>query len=110
MKDYTRKSIGKEYKSLHDFINKWTIVERKLAIIEELQNEGILFDALKAEVPNGNEYDPFDLILHVAYGQKPLTRKQRASKVEKDSYFNKYGEKARRIISDLLDKYADEGI
>jgi type I restriction enzyme R subunit len=108
LKDFTKKNMEKEYKSLNDFINKWTTGERKQAIIGELENHGILFEALQAEI--GEDYDPFDLILHVAYGQKPLTRKQRASKVQKDSYFNKYGDKARKVISALLDKYADEGI
>ncbi|MFH1210274.1 MAG: DEAD/DEAH box helicase family protein [archaeon] len=108
LRDYTKNNLEKEFRSLSDFINKWTIVEKKQIIIEELENEGILFDALRAEV--GDDYDPFDLILHVAYGQKPLTRKERAKKVQKDSYFNKYGEKARRIIDALLEKYADEGI
>lgn len=108
LKDYTKKNIQKEYRSLNDFINKWTTIERKQAIIEELENEGILFEALRDEV--GDEYDPFDLILHIAYGQKPLTRRERARKVQQDSYFNKYGEKAREIIGALLEKYTDEGI
>lgn len=108
LNDYTKKALGKEFRSLNDFINKWTTMERKQAIIEELEDEGVLFEALSAEV--GEDYDPFDLILHVGYGQKPLTRRERAMKVQKDSYFNKYEEKARKVISALLDKYADEGI
>ena len=110
LKDYTKKNVQKEFRSLKDFIQKWNIVEQKQALIEELENEGLILEALREEIPNGKEYDPFDLILHVAYGQKPLTRQERAAKVQKDAYFNKYGEKARRVISALLDKYADEGI
>jgi type I restriction enzyme R subunit len=30
--------------------------------------------------------------------------------VKKRNYFAKYGEKARRVLEALLDKYADEGI
>ena len=108
LNDYTKRGVSKEFTSLNDFIHKWSIIEKKQAIIEELENEGVIFDALRAEV--GDDYDPFDLILHVAYGQKPLTRKERASKVVKDSYFNKYGEKARKVITALLEKYSDEGI
>lgn len=108
LKDYTKKNIEKEFRSLKDFINKWNIIEKKQVIVEELEEEGILFDALQEEV--GDLYDPFDLVLHVAYGQKPLTRKERAKKVQQDSYFNKYGEKARKVINSLLDKYADEGV
>lgn len=110
LKDYTKKNVQKEFRSLNEFVQRWNIIEQKKAIIEELENEGILFDALQEGIPNGNEYDPFDLVLHVAYGQKPLTRAERARKVQKDAYFNKYGEKARRVIEALLQKYADEGI
>ena len=108
--DYTKKNVQKEFRSLNDFIQKWNIVDQKGAIIEELEDQGLLLDALREEIPNGKEYDPFDLIIHIAYGQKPLTRKQRSAKVQKDSYFSKYGEKARRVIEVLLEKYEDEGI
>jgi type I restriction enzyme R subunit len=40
----------------------------------------------------------------------PLTRKERANNVKKRNYFTKYGEQARAILNDLLDKYADKGI
>jgi len=108
--DYTKKNVQKEFRSLNEFIQKWNIVDQKRVIIEELEDQGLLLDALREEIPNGKEYDPFDLIIHIAYGQKPLTRKQRASKVQKDAYFNKYGEKARKVIGVLLEKYGEEGI
>jgi len=110
LKDYTKKNVTQEYKSLKDFIQKWNIVDQKEVLIKELENQGLLFDSLREEIPKGKEYDPFDLILHIAYGQKPLTRKERAAKVAKDAYFKKYGEKARRVIDALLNKYTDEGI
>ena len=110
LKDYTKKTIGKEYRSLKDFISKWNIVDQKGALIEELENQGLILEALREEIPNGRNYDPFDLILHVAYGKKPLTRSERAKKVKKDSYFDKYEETARKIINSLLDKYSDEDI
>jgi len=110
LQDYTKKGISNEFRSLNDFIQKWNILDQKLALIKELEQKGLLLDALREQIPNGKNMDPFDLILHVAYGQKPLTRKERATKVNKDSYFNKYGEKARKVIEVLLEKYADEGL
>ncbi len=110
IKNYTKKGVEKEYRTLNDFIQNWNIADQKRAIIDELEKEGLIFDALREQIPKGKEYDPFDLVLHVAYGQKPLTRKERAMKVQKDAYFNKYGEKARKVIGALLDKYSDEGI
>ena len=96
------------YASLHDFLSRWTSADRKQAIVEELENEGILLDALAEEV--GRDYDPFDLVAHVAFGQKPLTRRERAENVKKRNYFAKYQDKARAVLEALLDKYADEGL
>lgn len=108
LKDYTKKTIKKEYRSLDHFIQKWNEAEKKQIIIQELLEQGVHLDALQEEV--GKEYDVFDLICHVAFDQKPLTRSERARKARQDSYFDKYGEKARRVIDALLDRYAEGGI
>jgi type I restriction enzyme, R subunit len=108
LKDYTRKNIKQKFHSLDDFLTRWNNADRKEIIIDELEEQGIFFDALKEEV--GKDFDPFDLICHVAYEAKPLTRKERADNVKKRDYFSRYGEKAQAVINSLLDKYADDGI
>ena len=108
LKDYTRKTLSKEFASLEDFLNRWNSAEKKQVIIEELAKEGVFFDALAEEI--NRDYDPFDLICHVAWDKPPLTRRERAEQVKKRNAFTKYGEQARRVLDALLDKYADEGI
>jgi type I restriction enzyme R subunit len=108
LKDYNRNNILKEYRSLDDFLRSWSKAEKKSVIIDELVNQGVLLNELKEEV--GKDFGEFDLICHVAFDQKPLTRKERANKVKKRNYFGKYEEKARKVIEALLDKYAFEGI
>jgi type I restriction enzyme, R subunit len=108
LKDYTRTNVCKEFSSLDSFLIRWTQAEKKQAIIEEFEEQGILLTALAEEV--GREFDPFDLVAHVAFGQPPLTRRERAENVRKRNYFANYGDNARNVISRLLDKYADEGI
>ncbi|MDT8389022.1 MAG: DEAD/DEAH box helicase family protein [Lentisphaeria bacterium] len=108
LKDYTRGQILGEYTSLDDFLNHWCKADRKAAIVEELENEGILVEELRNAV--NRELDLFDIICHVAYDQPPLTRRERAEKVKKRDCFAKYGETARAVLGKLLDKYADEGI
>jgi type I restriction enzyme R subunit len=108
LRDYTKKSVLQEFASLDNFLARWKEAEKKQVIIDELQEKGIFFEALAEEV--GKELDPFDLICHVAFGQKPLTRKERANNVRKQNYFTEYGKTARTVIDALLDKYADEGI
>jgi type I restriction enzyme R subunit len=108
LKDYTRKAVRKSYKSLDQFLTKWNEAERKQAIIEELADQGIFFEELAEEV--GRDYDAFDMILHVAFDQPPLTRRERAEKVRKRDIFTKYGEKCRGVLDALLQKYAETGI
>jgi type I restriction enzyme R subunit len=108
LKDYTRKTLAREFASLDDFLRRWTAAEKKQAIIDELAEEGIFFEALADEI--GRDCDPFDLVCHVAWGMPPLTRKERAEQVKKRNYFTHYGEQARRVLEALLDKYADEGV
>jgi type I restriction enzyme R subunit len=108
LRDYTRKSIRTTYASLDSFLTSWKQADKKRAIVDELERHGVLFAALNEEI--GSAYDPFDLICHVAYEQKPLTRKERAEQVKKRDYFTRYGDLARKVISALLDKYADEGM
>lgn len=108
LKDHTKEIIKGKYASLDDFLNKWNNTDRKEAIISELQEQGVLVEALMEAVEKN--LDLFDLICHVAYDQPPLTRKERAEKVKKRNYFTKYGEQSRKVLEALLDKYADEGI
>ncbi|HBN6684730.1 TPA: DEAD/DEAH box helicase family protein [Escherichia coli] len=107
-KDYTRKTLLKEYASLDDFTRKWQDADRKEAIIHELEQQGIIWELLAEEV--GKDLDPFDMLCHVVYGQPPLTRKERAENVRKRNYFTKYSEAAQAVLDNLLDKYADAGV
>jgi type I restriction enzyme R subunit len=88
--DYTKNNITKQYVSLESFLNSWNKAETKKAIIDELEEQGVFFEALKEA--------------------KPLTRKERANNVKKRNYFTKYGEKAQLVLNSLLDKYADDGL
>jgi type I restriction enzyme R subunit len=108
LKDYTRKTLLKDFESLDSFLKYWNKAEKKQEIISELEERGVLFEALAEEV--GKDLDPFDLICHVAFGRPPLSRKERAERVKKSDYFSKYGENAQEVLDALLDKYADEGI
>jgi type I restriction enzyme R subunit len=108
LKDYTRNTVRKDYASLDAFLKRWSKAERKAAILEELQQHGVLLEPLADEV--GKDFDVFDLICHVAFDQPPLTRRERAEQVKKRNYFARYGEQARKVLEALLEKYADTGV
>ena len=108
LRDFTRKALKKRFASLDEFLKRWKAAERKQAIIEELEAEGLDLIAITEEL--GKDLDPFDLICHVAFDAKPLTRRERAEKVKKQDVFTKYGDQARAVLNALLTKYADEGV
>ena len=108
LRDFTRKALKKRFASLDDFLRRWKATERKQAILEELEAEGLALDAIVEEL--GKDLDPFDLICHVAFDAKPLTRRERAENVKKRDVFAKYGDQARVVLDALLAKYADEGV
>ncbi len=108
LRDFTKKALQKRFASLDDFLRRWKATERKQAILEKLAAEGLALDTIAQEL--GKDLDPFDLICHVAFDAKPLTRRERAENVKKRDVFAKYGDQARAVLDALLAKYADEGV
>lgn len=112
LKDFTRKKVKEQYATLTDFLKGWNEAERKQAIIEELAEQGVMWDDLIKDVSKklGAEPDPFDVICHIVYDQPPLSRKERAEQVRKQNYFSKYEGASKEVLDALLDKYTDDGI
>ena len=107
--DYTRRNIRGNYADLGTFVRKWSQTEKKEAIRQELKSHGIDLDKIKKD-QHMEDVDDFDFITHVAYDQKPLTRRERAENVKKRDFLHKYSGVARQVIEALLEKYANDGI
>jgi type I restriction enzyme R subunit len=110
LKDDIRKSLQATFGTLTDFLRRWNSTERKQAVLDELAEQGVPLEILQQTVANGSELDAFDLVAHVAFDQKPLTRRERANQVKKRDVFSKYGEQARAVMEALLEKFADHGV
>jgi len=110
LKDDIKKALQAEFGTMTDFLRRWNSAERKRAVLEELAEHGVPLEILQQAVANGSELDVFDLVAHVAFDQKPLTRHERANNVKKRDVFGKYGEQARAVLEALLDKFADHGV
>ncbi len=110
LKDDIKKALQAEFGSLTEFLRRWNSAERKQAVLEELAEHGVPLEILQQAVPNGTDLDVFDLVAHVAFDQKPLTRRERANNVKKRDVFGQYGEQARAVLEALLDKFADHGV
>ena len=85
LRDFTKKALRKRFASLDDFLKRWNAAERKQAILDELDAEGLPLELVAAEL--NRDLDPFDLICHVAFDAKPLTRRERADNVRKRNAF-----------------------
>lgn len=107
LRDYSKKALRQHYATLSEFLQQWNNAQRKQAVVEELEKEGVLLEPLAEEV--GKNLDPFDLICHVAFDQPPLTRRDRVENVRKRDIFTKYGPQARAVLDALLQKYQDQG-
>ena len=112
LKDFTRKQVKARYASLDDFLIRWKEADRKQVIIDELTEQGVIWDDLIKEVSQklSDEPDPFDVICHIVYDQPPLSRKERADQVRKNNYFTKYEGASREVLDALLEKYTDSGV
>jgi type I restriction enzyme R subunit len=110
LKDEIKKTIQGRFGSLEEFLRRWKEAERKQAVIEEIEDQGITLEMLEQAIPNSGELDVFDLVAHIAFDQKPLTRRERANNVKKRDVFAKYGNQARAILEALLEKFANHGV
>lgn len=109
IEDYTKESILGTYQTLENFIQTWNGEQKKEIIRNMLKEKGIDLELIKKD-QNMTDVDDFDFICHIAFNQKPLTRRERAENVKKRDIFGKYGEAAKEVINALLDKYAELGI
>lgn len=106
---YSKKNILGEYATLDSFLRAWNSEQRKQAIIDELQERGVLLEAIR-EASGNKDIDDFDLICHIAYDKAPLTKAERVNNVKKRGYLYKYSGLAQEVLSALLDKYMNDGI
>lgn len=108
--DYTGEKVRNMYPSAADLRSKWSSAEERSSIIEALENRGIALEEL-IEASKLPDADPFDLLCNVAYSAPVRTRRERADRLRKEqkAFFERYGQNARSILDDILDKYVEYG-
>lgn len=103
---YSKENLTKHY-TREEFIKAWQNATRKSDFIDEFEKRGIFINSLKQKEEFKNK-DEFDILLHIAYGESMLTRKERAKKANKELF--KYSKEVREILEILLEKYEENGI
>ena len=109
LKDYTRKAVRKELRLARRFPQAWNEADRKQAIVDELEEQGVFFDELAERGRQGlrrlRPRLPRRLRPAAAHAQG-ARRATSASATTSPSTASK----ARAVLDALLDKYADEGV
>ena len=108
--DYSKRNILHEYATLDVFLQAWNAADKKQAVLNALEEQGLPLEVLQEAYGEAAGIDPFDLILHLAYNRPPMTREERARRLEKDGFLQAYSTECREVLSALLDKYMNEGI
>ncbi len=109
--DYTAEQVRTLYPDAASLRKGWTEPESRTAVLAALAGRGITVEAL-AEATKQPEADPLDLLLHVVWRGPLRTRRDRADRVRKEGkpFFDQFTEKARLVLNDLLEKYAQHGV
>jgi type I restriction enzyme, R subunit len=108
--EYTGEKVRSMCPSAVELRSKWSDADQRAEIIQALEERGVTLEEL-IEASNQPEADPFDLLCQVAYSAPVRTRRERAERLRKEqkAFFEKYSEKARQVLHDILDKYVDYG-
>jgi len=104
--DYTRDALEALCATAAELRARWLQPAQREEIKERLTQEGVDLGQL-AERLRLADADPFDLLLHVAFGERPLTRRERADRLKREhaAFFGRYGPAAREILETILEKY-----
>ncbi len=108
--DYAAEKVRTLCPTARDLREKWADPVKRAEIINRLGERGISFTEL-AEAAKQPDADPFDLLCHLAFNAPLRTRRERAQQLrsERKDFFERYSPEARRILDELLEKYADYG-
>ena len=96
--DYTKAEILKSYGSREDFIEVWNEALDKDKIIRTLEKDYKITVAQLEEAVGAQDIDIFDMICHIAYGERMVSRHKRAESVRKSGFISGIQDIAKEIL------------
>lgn len=108
--DYAAESVRLLVPSAPELRRRWAQPAQRTEIIDALQQRGIDFTEL-ADSTGQPEADPFDLLCHLAFNAPLRTRRERAQALQRErpDFWQRFSPEARRLLEELLEKYAEHG-
>lgn len=106
-RDFTKEALDGFCPTAADLRARWLREEQRGEIRGRLQDAGVDLRELAAAL-GLPELDPLDLLLHIAFGQRVLTRRERAEQARRAGagFFGRYHPAAREVLEVVLEKYA----
>ena len=107
---YAGEKVRTLYPNASELRAGWLDSERRIEIIERLEERGLDPGTL-AEAVGQPEADEFDLLCHLAYNAPLRTRRERAERLlrEQEAFFAKFAPDARQVLDAVIEKYAEHG-
>ena len=108
--DYAAERVRVLCPNARELRERWADPKQRSEIIQSLEERGVSFDGL-ADAAQQPDADPFDLLCHLAFNAPLRTRRERARRLrdERKDFFDRFGDEARQILEQLLEKYALHG-
>ena len=110
--DYAAETVRTLCPSAIELKRKWADPDLRQEIVSALADRGVDFEQL-AIATGQPEADPFDLLCHLSFNAPLRTRRERAKAVkepETGEFWDEFTPEARRVLDELLDKYAEHGL
>lgn len=107
--EYTKRNLLEEFPTADEFSRQWDAADKKTDIIQKIRERGIDLQTLMLEEHMDN-FDEFDFIRYLAFGENPRTRRTRADNAKNHSGILSVTGTPRVILEALLEKYVESGI
>lgn len=108
LEDYTKEKVKELCPEKMDLYKLLIEPEKRKAFKEQLEKWQINLSELQILTDNTDK-DAFELLVSIAYGGKPIPRREKVDKIKKKQPFKNYKEIARKVLDVILDLYADVG-
>ena len=109
--EYCKNGLIKRVMSLEQLKEIWRDPERRRKFKEDLKGMGIDLGVLSKLVKKPDA-DEFDLIAHILFNAPIISRDERARALLdlRREFFEKYGDRAREVLLELVDRYRIAGV
>lgn len=107
--EYTKRNILEEFLTIGEFSRQWNAADKKTDIIQRIRERGIDLQTLMLEEHMG-DFDEFDFIRYLAFGETPRYRQTRANNAKSHPNILSFTGTSLSVLNALLEKYVESGV